>query len=822
MGKFIALLLILLLVTAAVVIACLAIYNRKRRQLMPRRVVDGTRATETAEKHVAPQEPQPPVGGEAEPTVTEETPLTPVAETQLTGIHEADLPAMAERQSPAVVEAQSTKAQEAQPIAEEASWATVQETQETIPAETQPTIIAKEIQTSRVEEPQAIAVEEAQAIVAEETEPAVTERSQQQETVKVQPEGSGEAVAEVKKGKREPIKRGGKPRVRAQDLQKQQTRRIPTRRSNLEIVCWKRERQWVVAVEVPEELLEKPGLTVLQNGSLLQQDESEETCWRLKQVYGEVIVRWNENDSAREAKVGLGPDSYLLFKLSGQSLDRGRLVKFPSTGSYLVIVPENWERDEALSGLPPAMPEPVYFARYHAHFFDLEKRDNEKIAFRLPNGRRLVIESKAPRFELAGRQLGDASETMGPLFGEAPPRIRALDPQAWQEVGTIVIGEEGRGRGRWRIAFSPDLGQAEQDLPLEVADRRGGWCFLRFYDNNDDLIESIDFRFLSVLKNIIVRQPPPLPTGDGHKAVRVEFLHEPSCTVEPKAGSENIQVERQNDKTILSIPPDLACDESRWIVSSEAGSKVEVTINIERIWWAIGEENRLPSDWQDRPAVLSREDFNATSSRALWLQLPRCRWVDKVFVGFERSRARPYDVRVTEKTVVIPLREYGDCPEVEDQTQEYNLKLWVKDTEGILAALPVSHERVAAVPVQAMPSLTIESWSGSGRRKIAIAKAVMRRGSGEMKVNGRLVDDYFGQAPRKAKQFLERLLDLKEVREVLSHMEVNVTVQGSSPTTMRQAKAVAHAIARALMSYDRNLTPVLKQAGFGGAKVRSL
>lgn len=185
--------------------------------------------------------------------------------------------------------------------------------------------------------------------------------------------------------------------------------------------------------------------------------------------------------------------------------------------------------------------------------------------------------------------------------------------------------------------------------------------------------------------------------------------------------------------------------------------------------------------------------------------------MDKVLVGFERSRTRAYDVKVAENTVAVPLREYGDYAEASDQTQEYSLKIWIKrdhqDMEGVLAVLPA-----VSPPTQ--------SWHGAGRKKTAKAKAVMQNGAGEIKVNGRRVDDYFRQTPRKAKQFLERLLDLKEVREVLSQMEVNIIVEGSSPSTKRQAKAVAHAIAHTLMSYDPNLTAVLKQAGFGGIKVK--
>ena len=795
----ITLLILLLLVTGAALFIGPAIYNRKRGQPTRREVPKATQPTLIAERRVPTQEPQPIVVERAEATLFEETSLA--EEVQARVIQEAQLPATVETQ-PTAAEKTGVILFEETPLRRvEIQPRPIQESQPPVTSERQPTkVVAEEAQPLTEGETQQIAAEQGQLMVPEATQP-------------------------VSGGKRpKPIKRGGRPRDPTAGHKKQPSGKLKTRGPRPEIVCWKRDRQWVVAVEVPKELSEKPGLAVVQDSISLpqdEQDESENTCWRLKEVFGKVIVRWNEAGAVREAKVDLGQDNYLLFRLVGENLNRGRRVKSPGAGSYLVIAPNEWKRYEALSGPPPTAPEPVCLKEYQAHFFDLAKGDEEKIAFQLPGGRPLVIESEARRFELVGNRIEDASEHMGPLFGEGPPRIRALDAQAWQGVGTIVIGEEGRGRERWRTEFSPDPCQGEQDLPSELLAQKSGWYFLRFYDANDDLIESLDFRFIVSLKQITLRESRPLPSEDGHRPVYVEFLHEPDCSVRPVENLANIQIDRKHDKTVITVPRDPTCDQSHWEVHLQDGPAVEVVILVERIWWAVGEEHTTPSDWQDRPVVLAREDFKATSSKALWLRLPKRRWVDKVLVGFERSKGRPYNVKVTEKTVAIPLRDYGDCPEVEDQTQEYNLKIWVKDTEGILAVLPISQVRVAPVPLQAMPSLRIESWSGIGRKKTAIAKAVMRKGSGEINVNGQLVDDYFGQAPRQAKQFLERLRNLEKVRKVLSQMEVDVTVQGSSPTTMRQAKAVAHAIARTLMSYDHDLTPVLKQGGFGGTKVRA-
>jgi hypothetical protein len=96
-----------------------------------------------------------------------------------------------------------------------------------------------------------------------------------------------------------------------------------------------KERQWIPAVEIPEELLENSGLAVLQDKSPLTQEESKETCWRLERVFGEVVVQWNESEGVQETRVALGQDGYLLFKLSGQEPESGRRVKSPSLGRIL-------------------------------------------------------------------------------------------------------------------------------------------------------------------------------------------------------------------------------------------------------------------------------------------------------------------------------------------------------------------------------------------------------------------------------------------------------------------------------------------------------
>ena len=615
----------------------------------------------------------------------------------------------------------------------------------------------------------------------------------------------------------EPAKRGGRPRGFSQESGRQPAQETASRCPKPKIICWKIEQQWILGVEVPEDLLEKPGLEVFQNELPLTQDQSREGCWRLEKTCGKVVVQWNE-DEVDKKTIELGERDYLLFKQSGKNQNQGRRVKSPSSGSYLVIAPDNWERDDTLSGPPPVTPESVFLHGYQAHFFELEKDGDGKIAFRTPSGEPLVIESMTPQFELVGNRLRDATEKIGPLFGERPPQIRAPNDQTWKNVGTIVVGEEGSGKGTWRIPFSPNPVGTQQDLPPEVAARKCEWYFLRFYDTDDDLIESLDFRFISALKEIRIPQRCPFPSEDGHGPLLVESLHEPSCAVQSADDFTSIQIESQNGKTILTIPPDPTCDRSRWLMGREGGPKVEVVILVERLWWAISEEDKEPAEWEDQLLTLSRDDSAATSKKALWLRLPRRRWVNKVLVGFEQSRARPFNVKVMEKPIAVPLREFGDSTEVGDGTQKHSLKVWIERggrlMEGVVAIIP------ASVVAPEVVSLSPAHWVGLGRKKTAIARAVLRKGTGIIKVNGQPDRDYFKKAPLRARRFLERLLELPTVSEVLSQMEVSIEVTGSSPATMRQARAVAHALARALISYDPKLKPLLKQAGFGGARVK--
>ena len=96
---------------------------------------------------------------------------------------------------------------------------------------------------------------------------------------------------------------------------------------------------------------------------------------------------------------------------------------------------------------------------------------------------------------------------------------------------------------------------------------------------------------------------------------------------------------------------------------------------------------------------------------------------------------------------------------------------------------------------------------GTGRRKTAIARVRLVPGTGEITINKRSMDNYFGleTLKRTVKQPLE-------LTETLGKYDCLVNVKGGGFTG--QAGAIRHGISRALLKADANLRPVLKRAGF--------
>ncbi|MBW8189492.1 30S ribosomal protein S9 [Neiella marina] len=98
-------------------------------------------------------------------------------------------------------------------------------------------------------------------------------------------------------------------------------------------------------------------------------------------------------------------------------------------------------------------------------------------------------------------------------------------------------------------------------------------------------------------------------------------------------------------------------------------------------------------------------------------------------------------------------------------------------------------------------------YYGTGRRKSSTARVFVKPGTGNIKVNKRTLEEYFGR--ETARMVVRQPLELTELTEKL---DLHITVAGGGISG--QAGAIRHGITRALMEYDETLRPALRAAGY--------
>ena len=95
----------------------------------------------------------------------------------------------------------------------------------------------------------------------------------------------------------------------------------------------------------------------------------------------------------------------------------------------------------------------------------------------------------------------------------------------------------------------------------------------------------------------------------------------------------------------------------------------------------------------------------------------------------------------------------------------------------------------------------------TGKRKNSIARVWLKRGKGEVIINGKTVDKYF------SRPVLQMIVNQPiEVIQSTGSYEIKATVKGGGLSG--QAGALRHGISKALSLYDNSLRPVLKKVGF--------
>ncbi len=95
----------------------------------------------------------------------------------------------------------------------------------------------------------------------------------------------------------------------------------------------------------------------------------------------------------------------------------------------------------------------------------------------------------------------------------------------------------------------------------------------------------------------------------------------------------------------------------------------------------------------------------------------------------------------------------------------------------------------------------------TGRRKTSVARVYLRRGKGDIRINSRVLEDYFGR--ETARMIVRQPF---HVTRTLGDFDLVVNVKGGGISG--QAGAIRHGITRALMQVDEGYRVTLKKAGY--------
>ena len=486
-----------------------------------------------------------------------------------------------------------------------------------------------------------------------------------------------------------PVHRGGRPRGTSSTTDTERTRSTRAqKRLRPELVCWREGMTWSVGVEVPEDLVDAK-ISVFQ-GSAVDEDPDEPLRRRLKRPLGQVEIRWCFGDEDDPTVRQFPAEEFRIFKLTGDA-DRGRRMDRVTRGRFLVVVPDDWARDEGTSGQEFIVAEPAPGGNW-AHHFEIDGKEVVTAAFVKPDGTRLRVPSAASGLTLVGDPVPYVVPDAGPLFIKDLPGLSG-------SYASAVVGEEGPGDGRRRWRASA---RSFDEVVPEIQKRGAGWFFVRAYDDDAKLLDSFDFRYASHLNSIRIETGVPLPGPDGHRTATIRFSHETQCSVRAQPPDGRLRVEAREQETWAIVPAHPDCDISQWQVET-ADRSVSFGLIVERVWWAFSDEETEPEPtWIDRPAKLDKGDFAPTSPRTIVVRLPKNGWASDLRIGFLEHAA--YRIPVSPRKYVhsLALRNLGGREALERAAGSVPLKLWIKPKDR---SLPVSEAELASVTCPASSSV---------------------------------------------------------------------------------------------------------------------
>lgn len=426
-----------------------------------------------------------------------------------------------------------------------------------------------------------------------------------------------------------------------------------------ELICLAQE--WPIAIVLSMPTNYKLN-NILQNGSPLTYKDNK---YIIENLSDPIIIQTADNV---EERIPLAGDKYLIFKTRKEWNGDGRQISYFTKGFFIVITPSSWSRE----GQPPIEPHPCSDNNYTAHFFEVNPTDNSNSHF--------FKECKTPpqrqKIYLDGTTIPDDSEH-GSLFVQQIPQLRREAEIVW-----VRVGEEGTDPKAWEHNF-----RIAEDSLASVLESRCGRFYIRVYDEDVKLIDSEEFRYCSDLSKIQIDGNPydpeillP-PLQQGYEPSRLEFLRKDGQHLSSYKKSGVANESEKSPKAIELFPDD---NKTTWIIETEQGEgKVEVVINLPRIWWRLEPSDKV--EWRDKSLHYTREHFRYQAQIDTKIMFEAPSYIKKINVGFDNELDRTIPIKEG-----IPFTAFVNYHQIaEPQSQPSYLQIGWEDTViTVLTILP--------------------------------------------------------------------------------------------------------------------------------------
>ena len=470
----------------------------------------------------------------------------------------------------------------------------------------------------------------------------------------------------------------------------------------LETHCWKRNKIWYFGLKVIHEQSIGTCNEIRQENDLLAKSDLGDNLWILNS-FSPVALYFSKADETIELRFNIVPAKLvapLLFKL--HTPDKGKLTKYPSTGTYLMLVPADWQPDGQLAVESVDEKETILLNNFKTFKINLRETSNSLIVFRKPDEELICLAQQRIRFCLDKTNSIQLQDEAEPLFGVKFPRVIDRE-QSWNDIGTIMISDQ---MGKYQtLVKSPFPLTTSKELDLNHIKNRGEDAIdkivniifiLDIYDRFNVLLESISFKYLDNLQEIKIDDYPILPGSSGHAEISVHFIHDQGCEIGIASNEATGVALRSDDKgTVATISPIPALDITRWLVRDSQNRQLSLTTRLNRIWWQLANHTKIPekNHAKDIPIKISSFNSGGEPDLGVYIWLPE-QYNDKFLIGFEKNRAKAYSKNANESGIFISMNELFNETGGVNLTGSQQLKIWLdKDKEDFSVILDLMSQQ---------------------------------------------------------------------------------------------------------------------------------